>query len=99
MTNSHYQFTVVLEPDHEEPERYNVRVPTLPGCLTYGESIEDALANAREAITGYVASLLAHGEPVPIEVHPVVATSIAIPVSTLFEPASKELAPVGASRS
>ena len=45
-----YHFSVVLEPDREEPERYNVRVPVLPGCLTYGESIEDALANAREAI-------------------------------------------------
>ena len=40
---STYHFTVVLEPDREEPHRYNVRVPVLPGCLTYGESIEDAL--------------------------------------------------------
>lgn len=93
------RFTVVLEPDGEEPWRYNVRVPTLPGCLTYGESIEDALANAREAITGYVASVLAYGESVPIEVHPVIAMSIAIPVSTPFEPASEEMAPDGASRS
>ena len=57
---THYQFTVVLEPDREEPHRYNVRVPALPGCLTYGESIEDALANVREAITVYVESLLCH---------------------------------------
>ena len=56
---THYYFSVVLEPDREEPHRYNVRVPALPGCLTYGESIEDALANAHEAITGYVESLLA----------------------------------------
>ena len=61
-----YQFSVVLEPDREEPHRYNVRVPALPACLTYGEPIEDALANAREAITGYVESLIAHGEPVPV---------------------------------
>jgi hypothetical protein len=39
-----YQFTVLLEPDREEPHRYNVRVPALPGCLTYGESVDDALA-------------------------------------------------------
>lgn len=64
---THYHFTVVLEPDREEPERYNVRVPALPGCLTYGESIEDALTNAHEAITGYVESLLADGQPIPIE--------------------------------
>ena len=29
-----YQYTVVLEPDREEPDRYNVLGPALPGCLT-----------------------------------------------------------------
>jgi antitoxin HicB len=75
---SHYQFTVILEPDREEPHRYNVYVPVLPGCLTYGESIEDALANAREAITGYVEVLIKSGEAVPIETHPVIATTIVV---------------------
>lgn len=60
-----YRFSVVLEPDGEEPERYNVRVPALPGCLIYGESLEDALANAREAIAGYVESLEAEGKAGP----------------------------------
>lgn len=73
-----YHFTVVLEPDREEPERYNVRVPALPGCLTYGESIEDALDNVREAITGYVESLLADGQPIPTETHPAIATMVVV---------------------
>lgn len=73
-----YQFTVLLEPDREEPYRYNVRVSALPDCLTYGESIEDALANAREAIGGYVESLIAHGDPVPLEEHPIVATTAVV---------------------
>ena len=73
-----YHFSVVLEPDREVPERYNVRVPALPGCLTYGESIEDALANAREAISGYVESLIADGEPVPTEMHPTIATTVVV---------------------
>jgi predicted RNase H-like HicB family nuclease len=46
------RYTIIIEPDEEEPHRYNVRVPALPGCFTYGESIEDALANAVEAIQG-----------------------------------------------
>ena len=71
-------FTVVLEPDHEEPSRYNVHVPALPGCLTDGESIEDALANAREAIEGYVESLVDEGLPVPIVEHPIIATTIVV---------------------
>lgn len=79
------RYTVLLEPDEEEPHRYNVRVPALPGCLTYGESIEDALANATEAITGYVAVLIDAGETVPVEDHPVIATSITIPVAMANE--------------
>ena len=73
-----YHFTIVLEPDREEPERYNVRVPALPGCRTYGESLEDALRNAREAVAGYVESLIARGLPVPVESNPTIATSIVI---------------------
>lgn len=73
-----YHYSVVLEPDREEPSRYNVRVPALQGCLTYGESIDDALANAQEAIAVYVESLIAHGEPIPAETHPAIAMTIVV---------------------
>lgn len=73
-----YRFTVVLEPDRDEPHRYNVRVPALPGCRTYGESIDDALVNAREAVTVFVESLLADGEPVPADEYPVIATTVVV---------------------
>jgi antitoxin HicB len=82
MSGKPYAFSVVVELDREELERYNVRVPELPGCLTYGESIDEALANTREAITGYVESLLADGVLVPIEPHPAVATTIVVPPET-----------------
>lgn len=73
-----YRFTVVLESDRDEPHRYNVRVPALPGCRTYGESIDDALVNAREAVTVFVESLLADGEPVPADEYPVIATTVVV---------------------
>jgi antitoxin HicB len=73
-----YHFTVVLEPDREEPGRYNVRVPALPGCPTYGESVDDALANAREATALYVEGLIADGLPVPVEEHPIIATTVSV---------------------
>jgi|tagenome__1003787_1003787.scaffolds.fasta_scaffold20532398_1 antitoxin HicB len=78
MRYEHY--TVVIEPDEEEPQRYNVHVPALPGCLTYGESIDDALANAVEAIQGYVATVVSLGAEVPIERHPSIAATIAVPL-------------------
>ena len=44
---------------------YGVTVPDLPGCFSAGESIEDALANAREAIELHLEGLLDDGEPLP----------------------------------
>ncbi len=54
---------VILIPD--ETGGYNVEVPSLPGCFTQGETVEEALDNAREAIALYIESLLAEGETVP----------------------------------
>jgi len=52
----------------EEPEGgYTVTVPTLPGCITYGETITEAIAMAREAIQLYLESLVAHGDEIPTE--------------------------------
>ncbi|MCH7939226.1 MAG: type II toxin-antitoxin system HicB family antitoxin [Candidatus Marinimicrobia bacterium] len=47
----------------KEPEGgYTVIVPTLPGCVTYGESIEHGIEMARVAIELYLESLREHGE-------------------------------------
>ena len=48
-------YTVMLEAE-QDPEFkgcYSVRVPALPGCLTYGVTKAEAMRNAKEAITGY----------------------------------------------
>ena len=50
----------------EEPEGgYTVTVPTLPGCVSYGSHLNEAIAMAREAIELYIESLMAHGEELP----------------------------------
>ena len=54
------RFTVVLLADVESGG-YTVLVPSLPGCVTDGETIEDALASASEAISLYI-----HGEDVEL---------------------------------
>lgn len=48
------QLRVMLEPS--EDGGYTVTVPSLPGCISEGESREDALANIREAIQFYLES-------------------------------------------
>lgn len=47
----------------KEPEGgYTVVVPTLPGCITYGDTIDEAIKMAKEAIGLYIESLRIHGE-------------------------------------
>jgi predicted RNase H-like HicB family nuclease len=41
--------------------------PSLPGCVSQGDSKEQAIANIREAIAGYVAALKDDGLPIPEE--------------------------------
>ena len=56
-------FRIVLR---KEPEgAYTALVPSLPGCITWGETVEQALEMAKEAIEGYIAVLQEEGEPVP----------------------------------
>jgi predicted RNase H-like HicB family nuclease len=60
------RYVVVLTPTTEQDEvGYTVTVPALPGCVTEGDTIDEALGNAREAISLYVESLEARGLPVP----------------------------------
>jgi predicted RNase H-like HicB family nuclease len=53
---------------HQEPEGgFTITVPALPGCITYGENVDEAVAMAKEAIELYLESLIAHGDAVPTE--------------------------------
>lgn len=63
------KYTIILEPGSQEGG-YTVTVPALPGCITQGETIEECIEHAQEAITGYIESLKAEGEPVPEETEP-----------------------------
>ena len=46
---------------------YTVIVPSLPGCVTYGDTIEEAIEMAKEAIQLYLESLKEHDEEIPTE--------------------------------
>jgi antitoxin HicB len=59
------KYTIILVP--EDNGGYSVEVPVLPGCYTQGETREEAISMAKEAIEVYLESCKAHGEPVPAE--------------------------------
>jgi predicted RNase H-like HicB family nuclease len=69
MVAQSYTFSVVLEPD-DDAGGFAVHIPALPGCHTQGDTREEALAMAQDAITVYIESLLTHNEPIPIESAP-----------------------------
>ncbi|MDR2715268.1 MAG: type II toxin-antitoxin system HicB family antitoxin [Coriobacteriaceae bacterium] len=58
-----YLYEVELTPDEEGG--YCVSVPDLEGCFSQGDTIEDALDMASDALITYVASLLKYGEAIP----------------------------------
>lgn len=49
----------------EEDGNYTAIVPALPGCITWGESVDHAIEMAKEAIVAYVEVLKDEGETVP----------------------------------
>ena len=44
---------------------YTVIVPALPGCITYGETVDEAIEMAKDAVELYVEELAERGEPIP----------------------------------
>ncbi len=58
-------YTVVIEKGRESG--YVASVPVLRGCVSQGETRDEALRNVREAIEAYVEALLADGLPLPTE--------------------------------
>ena len=58
-------FNVLLQ---EEPQcGFTVTMPSLSGRVTYGETLDEAMSMAKEAIELYVESLKEHGEDIPNE--------------------------------
>lgn len=71
-----YKFTVVIEPDEEG---FHAFVPALPGCHSFGATVDEARANVAEAMQLHVESLREDGEPIPVEPEPFFITRLSIP--------------------
>lgn len=63
MNQNSRTYRILLTP---EPEGgFTVTVPSLPGCITYGDTLDQALSMAEEAIAGYIEVLQEMNEIVP----------------------------------
>ena len=59
-----YSFKVVIQKEPED-EGYYAYIPSLPGCNSGGLTLEETRANIQEALEGVLASMQAHGDPIP----------------------------------
>ena len=57
------EYTIIMHPAEEGG--YWVEVPALPGCLSQGETIEEALANIKEAIEAHLIAIKKEGKKTP----------------------------------
>lgn len=60
------EYTIVLTPE-PDGSADNVTVPALPGVFAFGETVEESLDTAREAIAVHLAGLVKDGGPIPEE--------------------------------
>jgi predicted RNase H-like HicB family nuclease len=60
-----HQFNIRLIP--EEDGRWTAEVPALPGCVTWGNTKDEALERIREAIELYLEVVSEEGKPIPVD--------------------------------
>ncbi|MEK9154366.1 MAG: type II toxin-antitoxin system HicB family antitoxin [Patescibacteria group bacterium] len=69
-------YQVVLTP---EPEGgYTATVPVLPGCVSYGKTLDEARVMITDAIEGYLHSMRKHKEPAPTIGYASILASVAV---------------------
>lgn len=65
-----HRYTINFIPAEEGG--YTVTVPALPGCITEGDTYEEAISNAKEAIQAHIESLEKDSRPIPDEISEVI---------------------------
>ncbi len=63
VAKARYHYNNMLRPKPEGG--YTALVPALPGCVSYGRTMDEAREMAKDATSGYIASLRKHKDPIP----------------------------------
>jgi predicted RNase H-like HicB family nuclease len=58
------RYPITIEPGNDT-QAFGVVVPDLPGCFSAGDSLDEALANAEDAIMGWIETMLDRGNEIP----------------------------------
>ena len=79
LTHKVYQYTAVFEPD-KKSGGFTVTIPALPGCISEGDTFEEALKNIKEAAILYLETAREENQEIPAEEKGVVVAPIEIRV-------------------
>lgn len=77
ITHKFRHYTAVLEPDTKNGG-FTVTIPSLPGCISEGDTFEEAIANIEEAAELYVEVMRSHKAEIPQEDMGVIFAPIAV---------------------
>lgn len=77
LTHKVLKYTIIFEPAIEGG--YVVSVPALPGCVSEGDTFEEAVEMIKDAMKGYLAVLKKEKLDIPQETEDVVVTKVSIP--------------------
>ena len=58
----HYPIAIEIG---DEAHTFGVAVPDLPGCFSAGDTLDEAMINAKEAVVGWIETMLDRGEAIP----------------------------------
>jgi antitoxin HicB len=64
-----YRFTIRPLPE-TEGGGYLIEFPDLPGCMSDGATIEEAITNGLDAMRGWIEAMRAEGHPIPAPARP-----------------------------
>lgn len=70
------EYTAIFEPVEEGG--YVVTVPALPGCISQGDTFEEAVTMIKDAMQGYLAVMNETGKEIPEEKSDVIITKVTV---------------------
>lgn len=77
ITRKILKYTAIFEPAEEGG--YVVSVPAIRGCVTQGDTFEEAVEMVKDALEGCLAVLKEEGQEIPKETEDVVVTKVSVP--------------------
>ena len=64
MNNLEYPFNISILPD-KEGGGYLIEFPDLPGCISDGDTIDEAIANGKDALSCWIETAKQNGDEIP----------------------------------